>query len=469
MLNEPSISELYPESVAAAESSLVGLALVDSTQALGTGARAEDFFNPRYRQIWSAIEELSLDSPEEPVDAIVVGDILSGRGTLAAVGGIEFLTRLAISAGLPSMAGAYAELVRKGHLTRELRRLGASIGETLSNGTDPQDCISQIHSKLEALAGGASAEQVTTLAEACRVEIQRVEEFLSQEGSSRQSPGLPTGCGLESLVPGGIPRDKVSILFGETGNFKTAVKQIMMDAIARAGGTVLDFTLEDSEELTAQRYLSRHTGIPYAKISARLLDNVEDLRKADIDPAARIYVVGNVPSTIEEAIRVARGLANKVGKLDAVFCDYIQLMDIDSSHQGREAQGLYHICKQAQKAAHRDKTAWVLLSQVNNLLDQRPDKRPRLGDLYGSSGMKHTCKLAVATYRPSKHESTPSKDSPWYGVFTQHPNGREIYANALELWIRKGFGRVNQFVPLWVDAPTGRVRELTPDELPSMP
>jgi KaiC/GvpD/RAD55 family RecA-like ATPase len=63
--------------------------------------------------------------------------------------------------------------------------------------------------------------------------------------------GLPSGIGLECLVPGGIPRDKVTTVFSDEGTFKTTLVTQIAYTIARSGPVTV-VTLEDSAELCAR-------------------------------------------------------------------------------------------------------------------------------------------------------------------------------------------------------------------------
>lgn len=463
---DPAISPVYPEAVAAAERSLAALAIGDTACAFATNAVAKQFFNPRYRAIWEAAK--TFHDENAAADIVGLTDRLAAANKLDAVGGYAWLAGLARGYPEAALAERYAEIVKNGWTTRELLRVTGEVPTALAAGASVQEVADRLRRFVDRIED-ADSSQCVLLGEEIASERARIaaDRQRMADGKAPES-GLPSGLGLESAVPGGIPRDRVTLIFGETGTYKTAIKQWMADAIAASGKYVLDFTLEDSATLTAQRFLSRHTGIPYGRIAARQLDDgevalIEQLQPLADEVASRTIVVGNVPATIEEAIRLTRHWARKVD-LAAVFIDYVQLVDQDSARS--EAEGLYKLCLQAQRAAHRDRIAWVLVSQMNRKNTNRDDKRPQLGDLYGSSGIQHTTKLVLGVYRPASHEAVPGKDSPWYAMFHNDPAGPAKYANALELWIRKNVaGESNVFVPLFVDRGTGRMTPAKMSEL----
>ncbi len=462
---DPGTSALYPEPVAAAEKALVSLALYNPTVALAVNVPARSFFNPRLRAVWAAaIEVFERDGTCDPV---TVGDHLQTKGKLDAVGGISYLSNcfiLASDFGGPSLAPFHGEMVRAAYSTRELRRLASEIPGALDAGAGLPEVLDRVRNFIDTVETSGGEESCSVLGDEISLVHAKLAESAKQRAAGNLKPvGLVTGLGLERYVPGGLPLDKLTMLFGETGMFKTATKQWLADQVALSGRYVLDFSLEDSAELTAQRFLARHSGIPYGRIVTGEITDEEAVRLAELAPkvreaAQRIIVVGNVPSTIEEAVRLSRHWKRKVD-LACVMVDYVQLMEMG---QGNEATEIYRLCAVAQRAAHRDKVAWVLLSQMNRKFDARDDKRPQLGDLYGSSAMGQLCKLAIGVYRPSKYDPAPSGDSVWSSYYANAPGGREAYRGALELWIRKNvLGEADVMVPVLVDPPPGRFSEVT--------
>lgn len=468
MYVDPAISAVYPTEVAAAERSLAALSIGDTAAAFATAVGPRHFFNPRYRAIYEAAK--TFYDRNEPADIVGLADQLATAGRLEAIGGYAWLARLGCDYPLASLAERYAEIVRNGWTKRELLRVVAEVPTAIAAGAGVQEVADRLRRFVDRIEDADTSDCVL-LGEEIASERARIAADLQRisEGKAPES-GLPSGLGLEHAVPGGIPRDRVTLIFGETGTYKTAIKQWIADAVAASGKYVLDFTVEDSAELTAQRRLSRLTGIPYGLIAARQLTPEQAATIERVEPLAeeisnRVIVVGNVPATIEEAIRLSRHWARKVD-LGAVFIDYVQLIDQDGARS--EAEGLYKLCLQAQRAAHRDKVAWVLVSQMNRRNANRDDKRPHLSDLYGSSGIQHTTKLILGVYRPAAYEAVPPKESPWHGMYHNHPDGPARYADALELWIRKNVaGESGVFTPLLVDRGTGRMTPLTHSDLAS--
>lgn len=424
------------------ESGLAHLAIHAPEIAFSSSVHPEEFQSLEVRRVWTAARELytAANHTRFTLEAKLKGVNLDGFKPVTQP--IEYL----------------ASKLQESYVAAQLATLPSKVTTALASGDDPGEVVDRTRRWLDKLERTGS-DHCVDLSSAAQDEMTRLRKAV--ESGQKTPMGLPTGLGLERVVPCGIPKDMLTFIFGETGTFKTTVKTLLCDAITKEGHHVLDFTIEDSTELAAQRFLARHTGIPYGRIAANdiaveELELLEQARVAGAERAKRIHLRdGSKPATISEVIKRARRLAREV-PLAAVFIDYIQLMDIDSTDTAKEYQQLYGICKSAQKAAYKDKIAYVLVSQCNRSIEGRTDKRPLLNDMYGSSAMQQTTKLALGVYRPSKYEPIPGKHSHWHAMYHQHPEGKERYKGALELWVRKNvFGESDVFVPVVIDPRTG--------------
>lgn len=412
------------------EHGLIGLALVDPRKALGLGLRPEYFTDLRARRVW----EVSLHLSDTEISGAAIEDaVLSGLEGSAYSNWLSFLSECAAQWIPPGAEVSHAERLKTEHIKRCVRSIVHEAQQTVMETDDPGSVIQHTVEQLEDVALLGSTERPTLYEEV-------VEEQRRVAAGDGVCSGLPSGVGLERIVPGGIPRDKVTVLFGETGTFKTTLKANIIDAIARSNeGLVLDFSLEDNNELTAQRALSRASGVNYGKFATRDFTAQEQEAIADAAPATleaykNVVVVGDVVPTADEIIRTARQYSSN---LVAVVVDYLTLLDWGSMD---ERQMINHAMVKFQRAAKRDRVAYIIVSQVNEEKihgdPRRTDKRPQLRDLFGSSTIKNACKLAVGIYRPSKF-GAPSKgvDKAEYGELAARDY--PAYERIIELIVRK--------------------------------
>lgn len=247
----------------------------------------------------------------------------------------------------------------------------------------------------------------------------------------------------------------ISVLFAESGNFKTSIKAVIVDAVLATGAIVFDYSPEDGCHLLASTRLARETGIPYANIYFGDLDDDQRARLEACRPAdaGNHYVLdadeqNNRIDDIERECRAAP-------RLDFVVIDYAQMLDFSAElSQNQAVSGMENAVKRMQTIARELNIAVLIVSQISrDRLGSRKDKRPLMRDLFGSSYLEFGSKLAIALYRPWKHNDEAYGDNP----------GPQ-YPGIVEIWVRKNrFGPIDVHKKVVIDLPTGIVSDLDED------
>jgi len=457
MSDEGDLDEVfYGETDRAAEEHLVAQALMAPEVYDRVRLPPEAFLDPKHRYVWEALGE-ARPGPDEDVDVLAVADALEADGKLEAVGGMSFLMELAMLVPTADNVDYWATKVREAWLTREVILTGSHVRSQAIAGVRGTDLLAEAQSRLERLEGLQERADPDLAAEVEREFDALRRDVRAKERGESVVRGLPTGGLLEGIVPGGLPLDRLILLAGETGTFKSSLKRAILDEVARAGYPCLDLSLEDSVELTRQAALSRLSGVPLARILNRDLDKADRrLLKAASGGASEIFknvtVVGDVPASIDDAIAIVRSYKRSKG-IRLVALDYLQLMTDDRATIADSFRKL-------QLAAKRDFVSWLIISQPSqHKIDDRdgPFKRMRLNDmLYGAPGAAMFIKLALAIYRPANYPKPASNRDPHYDFMQDHP---DLHEKTLELWVRKNvIGESNVFRRLIVDPETGRIQ-----------
>ena len=89
--------------------------------------RGSDFYRPAHEQIYDAITDLY--GRGEPVDALMVSNLLGKRGALIKIGGADYLHTLLASVSVAANAGYYAAIVREKAVLRRLVDASVRIGQ----------------------------------------------------------------------------------------------------------------------------------------------------------------------------------------------------------------------------------------------------------------------------------------------------------------------------------------------------
>lgn len=250
--------------------------------------------------------------------------------------------------------------------------------------------------------------------------------------------GLPSGIGLECLVPGGVPRDKVTTVFSDEGTFKTTLVTQMQYSMAQEG-PVVSVSLEDSVQLCTHRMLGRISGVSFGRIHGGLLTDEERavVAAADLSAVMRnMYVVDDLD---EPTMQRCMDAALAVPGCRALFIDYVQLLD------GKDQKTtLEQAMQAAQLFAKRHRIAVVMVSQrkaIDMEGQRREQPRPVTGDMFGSSALRMGTKLAVGLFRPWMWCKVPTQTKGPYGPYVRwlsaHPDHVDLYPNILEVHVTK--------------------------------
>jgi len=143
-----------------AERCILGAVLLDN-QALATAmqvVRAEDFFLPQNRHIFTAMVELATQA--QAIDTITLMERLATRGNLENAGGVAYLSQLADGLPRVSNVGHYARIVKEKAVLRSLIYAAASIQEQALAGHEAGSTLctqaTQTFSTISASSGPAS-------------------------------------------------------------------------------------------------------------------------------------------------------------------------------------------------------------------------------------------------------------------------------------------------------------------------
>ena len=160
------------------------------------------------------------------------------------------------------------------------------------------------------------------------------------------------------------------------------------------------FTLEMSREEVVQRLLSSMASVDSQKLRTGKLG--PELWQKVVRETSRLYkmplFVDDSPDLTVTAIRAkCRRLKRKHG-LGLVVVDYLQLMQGGSSSESRQ-QEIADISRSLKNLARELHVPVIAVSQLNRALEQRENKRPRLGDLRESGAIEQDADIVMFIYR----------------------------------------------------------------------
>jgi replicative DNA helicase len=404
--------KMQPHSIEAEQSVLGGLLLsADSWDAVAEAVVDSDFYRPDHRLIFRQIATLA--EAAEPVDVITVADKLEARGELAGAGGLPYLAELAQNTPSASNIRAYAQVVSE---RASLRKLIEAAQEIAESGFSPEGRTSdqlvdeaerRIMQVSEQGPKSGGPQDVNPLLQSA---LGRIEELFNSGG---EITGLSTGfTDLDGMTSGLQPSDLV-IVAGRPSMGKTSfAMNLVENAVIAQEKPILVFSMEMPADSLIIRMLSSIGRIDQTRIRNGKLEQ-EDWPKL----STAVNKLKDVPLFIDDTAALTptevrsrvRRINREHGELGMVMVDYLQLMQIAGSSEGRTAE-ISEISRSLKAIAKEFKCPVVALSQLNRSLEQRPNKRPVNSDLRESGAIEQDADVIMFIYRDEVYnEESPDK------------------------------------------------------------
>jgi replicative DNA helicase len=392
-----------------AEESVLGAVMMSAEAANVALERlhAEDFYKPAHQLVYEAIT--ALFDGNQPIDAITVADALRRTDTLDRVGGVGFLTRLLDTVPTTSNVEYYAEIVSETSARRRLMAAGAAVGG-LAMQTDRhiEDVLDNAEQTVFAVAERRVGDGLAAVGPMLQETLEKIEEMGSR---GEDVTGLATGFrDLDRMLAGLQPANLV-VIAARPSMGKSALALNIAENVAEAGTPVAIFTLEMSREEVVQRLLSSMASVDSHRLRTGQL--TPDLWQRLVRVTSRLYqmpfYVDDSPDLTVTSIRAkCRRMARKQG-LGLVVVDYLQLMHSTGRADNRQ-QEIADISRSLKNLARELHVPVIAVSQLNRALEQRENKRPRLGDLRESGAIEQDADIVAFIYRDEYYD--PGSDQP---------------------------------------------------------
>ena len=372
----------------------------DALDAVQDRLRPEHFYMAVHRRIYEAC--LTLRQRGQTPDPLTLGDYFDQADDLKmAGGGRAYLIDLAANVLGVSLIGDYVDTLVDLYTRRQLIELGQRLAEDAWT-PDPErtgkDRIEQAESALQQLAEtGQKANAIRTILEATHEAIERAQAAGRADGLS----GVPTGLtGLDELTSGWQPGWLV-IGGGRPAMGKTALAcGTCATAAARAGHTVLIFSLEMPASELGARYLAANTPIDTRAQRSGRLSQMEYMELANGQKLAaqdRIFIDDSAAVSSSHIRAVARRIKRKHG-LGLIIIDYLQLMREPGRFDNANAR-ITETTASLKRTAKELGVPILLLSQLSRGVEARDDKRPMLSDLRDSGAIEQDADMVLGLFR----------------------------------------------------------------------
>ena len=373
----------------------------------------DDFYRKDHRTIFHAIN--ALDAEGKPFDVVTVAEWLDNHQQLDNAGGLSYLAALAENTAGASNITAYADIVRKRSILRQLIRATNQINETVFNpkGRNSDEILDFAEQTVFEIAEqeARGRKNYRSIKELLVNALDRVDELFH-----RDSPitGVPTGFDDFDEKTAGLQSSDLIIIAGRPSMGKTAFAiNIAEHAAIKSKLSVAIFSMEMPGEQLAMRMMSSLGRIDQHKVrTGKLLDDdwPRLTSAVEILKDAKLFIDDSPALTPAELRSRCRRIKREAG-LDLIVVDYLQLMQVPGTVENRATE-ISEISRTLKAMAKELSVPVMALSQLNRSLESRTDKRPVMSDLRESGAIEQDADVIVFIYRDEVYNN----DSPNKGL-----------------------------------------------------
>lgn len=390
-----------------AEQGVLGAMLIrpELIDILAADLKPDDFFFAYNRVVFKAILQLQAES--KPVDIVtvaeVIGEMPNGDSPLA------YCAELHKNTPSAANAKAYAAIVLERATDRSLVEAAEVIRELAESDANTEDKIARAHAEIMAINSTSSASETISAGDAVAAHIAELER---REQLGGKIDGLETGIEALDQRLLGLKGGQLIVIAGRPAMGKTTLAMNIADHNAvRCGHQVLVYSLEMTNAQLIDKSLASLGSIPLNAL--RDGSAVNRYSQALSLTATRLKESGLTlydrrSAPINRIRSSARRHKLRHG-LKLLVVDHVGLVDVDDA-KASPVQRVSEVTRQLKLLAMELDIPVIMLSQLNRLLEQRPNKRPVPSDLRDSGSVEQDADTIIFVYRDEVyHDDTPDR------------------------------------------------------------
>lgn len=298
----------------------------------------------------------------------------------------------------------HCQLLKEHEVKREQSNLGMSLVTRAGDITqDPFETNDYLMDEAERIVSMVEFGKTQTNMELIKSVTKKMELASQTSGIT----GLKTGFKDLDRVYGGRQNSDLIIKAARPAMGKTA--QALCEAMNIAfedNKKVIFFSLEMSAEQLMQRLVSIHTGIPLSNIRSGRLDPEQwDRYNMEVN-----YLINDNLIIVDDVytlngIRTRCKKLKMKGKLDAIYIDYLQLINHKVAAGRSKEQEVSEVSRALKMLAKDLNVPIVCLSQLSRAVETRGGThKPLLSDLRDSGAIEQDADIVEFIYRPEYYD-----------------------------------------------------------------
>ena len=382
-----------------AEQSVLGGLMYDekSWDIIGQTLKADDFWRPDHRAIYSACEWLA--SAGRGIDAVTISELLRERGLLDKVGGTVYLGDLLKSCPGTYNMPSHAKIISERAIFRKVHAAYDAARADLDDTSQPiaQRAYNAVNRITDAIDSADTDSAVPLARDSAKDWIDYLERTY-ETGSGMV--GMPTGfADIDKTLKGLCPGELI-VIGARPSMGKSAFALNICANVANAGHGVFVTSLEMPKTAVLNRLAAYTQKISYESVRMAKMD--------DIGPHIAAFgsrmqswnmAVDDRPSMDLNKLEASLRHHKRKYGLSLAMIDYLGLMNMPDGQN--RAQAVADLTRGLKVLAGSLDIPIILLAQLNRKLEDRADKRPTMADLRDSGAIEQDAHTILFLYRDS--------------------------------------------------------------------
>ena len=365
--------------------------------------RGNDFYKPAHEIIFDAAVQLY--NSGNPVDAVTVAAELQGSGSIARVGGAEYLHTLIASVPTAASASYYATIVRDTAILRRLVDAGTRIANMGygSDGDEVDTIVDSAQSEIFAVTERRNSEDYLAIGDVMEHTLNEVNAASSHDGSLL---GVPTGFRELDDLTGGLMGGQMIVVAARPAIGKSTLGLDVCRAASIGNGTTsVIFSLEMSREEITKRMLSAESDVKLTRMTKGPMGphDWEKLAQTAARVSTAPLFIDDSPNMSLMEIRAKCRRLKQRENLGLVVVDYLQLMSSGRKVESRQ-QEVSEFSRALKLLAKELDVPVIAISQLNRGPEQRTEKRPMLSDMRESGAIEQDADIVILLHRDDAYD-----------------------------------------------------------------
>ncbi|GAB4125058.1 MAG: replicative DNA helicase [Raineya sp.] len=370
----------------------------------------ECFYDPRHREIYTAIVELFAES--QPIDVLTVKQKLQKLGKLEAAGGTIYLAEITSKVNSAANIAFHARIILEAYIKRAVIEIVGKLGTmAYEDTTDVFDLLDSAEKMFFSISEKNIRKNYVHMSDLMRKALKELEERRQKKDGLT---GVPTGFSQLDRITAGFQPSNLIIIAARPGMGKSAFSiSVARNAAVEYNLPVAIFSLEMSALELVNRLISAEAEIDSEKIKKGKLNeaDIKHLHSRLLRLAEAPIIIDDTPALSVLELRAKARRLKAQHNIQMIMLDYLQLMSGGEAGKGNREQEIAYISRSLKNLAKELDIPIIALSQLSRAVETRGgDKKPQLSDLRESGSIEQDADMVMFLYRPEYYKITQDEE-----------------------------------------------------------